>query len=325
MSQTSPPEELYGSSFYDTHRAGAAQAAAAVVPVLVGLFGPRSVVDIGCGEGSWLSAFRAHGIEDVMGVEGPWAANQCRALFGDRFIERDLTQSLALPRTFDLALCLEVVEHLPADAAEKLAVDLTRLAPIVVFSAAIPFQGGDGHVSERWADHWSALFEAQGFELGVDLRWRFWTDERIPFWYRQNMLCYVDRRQTELLHRLKADESLRPDRVRNVVHPELYLRYCRDLEHFKDQSQQLKTWLDRANNEIANVRSELAALRAELHGARCDLGDARWNLERAREEISEIKSSRSWRLIQRVMPVVHAVRRVMAFLGLQGGVGRTDR
>jgi hypothetical protein len=61
-------------------------------------------------------------------------------------------------RTFDLAICLEVAEHLPPEAAEGFIDSLTRLAPVVLFSAAITFQVGNQHLNGQWPDYWATLF-----------------------------------------------------------------------------------------------------------------------------------------------------------------------
>ena len=98
---------------------------------------------------------------------------------------------------------------------------MTRLAPIVVFSAAIPFQGGDGHINEQWPSFWSDLFAARGYSCLADLRHRVWTNPSIEIWYRQNLLCFV---AADLRRRLPWAKGMAPDETIDVVHPELYLR-----------------------------------------------------------------------------------------------------
>jgi hypothetical protein len=93
--------------------------------------------------------------------------------------------------TFDIALSLEVAEHLPDQRAQRFVHDLCRLAPIVIFSAAIPGQGGTGHVNEQWPDYWYHLFEAEGFVVDSGFRYTIWDDDRIENWYRQNILICI--------------------------------------------------------------------------------------------------------------------------------------
>ena len=155
MGTSSSSALLYNSEFFDRHRDGSRRSAVIAVPLLIDLFEPRSVLDVGCATGVWLSVFQEHGVEDILGIDGPWIEQRQREIPDVFFREYDLTKPVALERTFDLALCLEVAEHLPAEAGPGLVQSLTALAPVVVFSAAIPGQGAkaismrDGQVFGR--------------------------------------------------------------------------------------------------------------------------------------------------------------------------------
>jgi SAM-dependent methyltransferase len=198
--------------------------------LLIDLFEPRSVLDVGCGTGVWLSVFQEHGVEDILGIDGPWIEQRQREIPDVFFHECDLTQPVALERTFDLALCLEVAEHLPADAAPGLVQSLTALAPVVVFSAAIPGQGGEGHINERWPSFWSRYFAAHGYVSFTGLRHRLWSADAVEFWYRQNMLCFVAKARPDLVDRASRENEGSATRPLDVVHPQLYLRVSRELE-----------------------------------------------------------------------------------------------
>lgn len=176
---------MYDPAFYDMIRPGCVASAETVVPYLIDLVGqPSTVIDVGCGEGIWAAEFARHGAE-VTGVDGPWHTAHP---LGDRFIPRDLTRPLDLPGRFDLAVTLEVAEHLPPAAAAGFVADLTRLADIVIFSAAIPGQGGVGHINEQWPGYWADLFAEHGYHVTGDIRAGLWEDDRVENWYRQNLL-----------------------------------------------------------------------------------------------------------------------------------------
>ena len=64
-------------------------------------------------------------------------------------------------RRFDLALCLDVTEHLPRECADPLVTLLTSLAPVVAFSAAIPVQDSYNHVNCQWPAYWFRLGELE--------------------------------------------------------------------------------------------------------------------------------------------------------------------
>jgi SAM-dependent methyltransferase len=271
---------LYDAEFFDRCRDGSRRSAAIVVPLLVELFEPRSVVDVGCGTGVWLSIFCEHGVSDILGIDGSWVA-QCQREIPDTFFrEYDLTQPIALERAFDLALCLEVAEHLPAEAAPGLVESLTALAPVIVFSAAIPGQGGEGHVNERWPSFWSRYFAPHGYVCFTGLRQRLWPADTVEFWYRQNILCFIKEIRRDLIDRaLRGSESPAAEPL-DVVHPQLYLRVSRDLE-WRSRN------VDRLEQEIQKSRAELRAIKNELRA---------------------IKNSRVWRVYQSMLPAILAAR-----------------
>lgn len=175
--------DVYSAGFYDSIRPGIVSSAARVVPAVADLVRPATMIDVGCGEGWWARAFADLGVR-VTAVDGPHV--DARAAIP--ITRLDLaTERLDLGR-FDLAVCLEVAEHLPPDRAETLIDDLIACAPVVLFSAAIPGQGGAGHVNERHLPYWAGLFEARGHVVSGALRWRFWDDRAVEHWYAQNMI-----------------------------------------------------------------------------------------------------------------------------------------
>jgi SAM-dependent methyltransferase len=289
LGTSSSSAALYSAEFFQSLREGSRRSAAIVVPVLIDLFQPKSVVDVGCGTGVWLAAFREHGVADVLGIDGPWTEGAPRELPDSFFREHDLSQPLKMDRAFDLAVCLEVAEHLPPETAQPLVEGLTHLAPIVFFSAAIPFQGGDGHINERWQSFWSDLFAGHGFRCPIDLRSRFWANDAVEFWYRQNMACYIAEGRLDLLRRLSSELGLAPSAPLDVVHPDLYFRVVRESDRRRQRADKL---------EVKSQR-----MRAELN--------------QARGELARIKSSMAWRCYQAVRPAVLAGRRVGSLLRMR--------
>ena len=180
---------LYDARFFAAQREGARRSAERIVPLVLELTGALSVVDVGCGPGTWLSVFRAHGVEDVLGIDGAYVSNL--EIPDDRFQAHDLSTPLSLERTFDLAVSLEVAEHLEPAAGAALVRSLVQLAPVVLFSAAVPGQLGEGHVNERWQGDWAADFAAHGFRPHDVVRPAVWDDPTVEWWYAQNTLVYA--------------------------------------------------------------------------------------------------------------------------------------
>jgi SAM-dependent methyltransferase len=165
------------------------------VPVLVAQLQPRSVVDIGCANGLWLEAFSRCGVAVVRGVDGPWVPADKLRIPAAAFTRLDLG-TCALPYAFvnagrfDLLICFELLEHLPAGRADALVDAMCAMSDALLVSAAVPHQGGTGHINERWPDHWRERFAARGYVACDFVRLAHWNDERIAPWYRQNIVGY---------------------------------------------------------------------------------------------------------------------------------------
>jgi SAM-dependent methyltransferase len=181
----------YDDAFYDETAAWSSSSAAVVVPMLVELVRPASVVDVGCGRGQWLAAFRQAGVDDVLGLDGPYVPRAALAVDPASFRAVDLEHPPELGRSFDLAVSVEVAEHLDPATAASFVGYLCSLAPVVCFSAAIPGQGGVHHVNEQWPAYWAGLFADRGFEALDVLRPVLWDRPEVAFFYAQNLVLYA--------------------------------------------------------------------------------------------------------------------------------------
>jgi hypothetical protein len=210
----------YDEAFFSGHGPASLNSASAVLPIVGEIVSVKSVCDVGCGVGTWLRVWRDLGVEDIYGVDGNYVKQSQLLIDPACFHPQDLSQRLSCDRQFDLAMSMEVAEHLPPDRALSFVEDLTRLAPVVLFSAAIPMQGGTSHINEQWQDFWAELFNRHDFEVFDILRPRIWSDRRIARWYRQNMFLYCRRDSVGRFPKLAAASSTFP---LSVVHPEQFL------------------------------------------------------------------------------------------------------
>ena len=181
----------YDETFFAVMRSGARRSAHAVLPRLLELAPARSLVDVGCGWGTWMRAALDHGVTDVAGLDGQWIDPADLEVPADAFRHADLAAPPELDRRYDVAISLEVAEHLPEAAAERFVAALVRAAPVVAFSAATPGQGGYGHVNEQWPAYWAERFARHGYEPVDALRPLLWDDERVEWWYAQNLVLYA--------------------------------------------------------------------------------------------------------------------------------------
>jgi len=181
--------KYYNPKFY-RELASAQESAREILPLVLNAVKPASVIDIGCGTGNWLVMAQELGVHDVLGIDGPWVKAQL-AIPPDKFVEHDLSAPLKLDRRFDLALSLEVAEHLPASAAQIFVQSLCDAADVVLFSAAIPGQGGRRHVNEQWPAYWAELFADFQYECYDFLRPKIWNNPRVTWHYAQNSLIFA--------------------------------------------------------------------------------------------------------------------------------------
>ncbi len=186
------PVTVYDAAFSAATRGASSRSANAIVPFLIDAIEPTSVVDVGCGIGTWLATFKRHGVATVVGFDGPCVRPDELLISLDEFIATDLCKPLPIVRRFDLATSFEVAEHLPEAVAAQFVSSLTKLAPVVAFSAAIPFQGGTGHVNEQWPSYWAAVFAELGYVALDVVRPLVWCNPDVEYSYAQNMLLFVD-------------------------------------------------------------------------------------------------------------------------------------
>lgn len=222
-STNSMETQLYTKNFYVAIQEGSRQSAQVVVPLVMDLVQPKSLVDLGCGAGNWLAAFSEFGVQDYLGIDGDYVDLETLKIPQDKFLAHDLKHPLKLDKKYDLAMSVEVAEHLPSELAETFVQSLTQLSSLIMFSAAIPNQGGTGHFNEQWLEYWVEIFQKQGY-IPVDcLRDKIWGNVLVEPWYSQNLIFFVQANCLHLYPRLAAELPNTNKSVLSRVHPRIYL------------------------------------------------------------------------------------------------------
>lgn len=199
----------YSTEFFDYTERESRASAEQILPIVQKILNIRSVLDVGCARGVWLSVWARLSVVDVCGIDGSYIDAASLHFPSEHFIAHDLSQPFSLPRTFDLVTSLEVAEHLPRAASSAFVKSLTKHSDFVLFSAAVPGQGGEHHINERPLCFWRSLFENQGY-MPVDfLRPIIQSNLEIAPWYRNNTILYA--RKTSLAN---APTGLRACMVR---------------------------------------------------------------------------------------------------------------
>ncbi|HVX07924.1 class I SAM-dependent methyltransferase [Humibacter sp.] len=201
---------------------------------------PASVVDFGCGLGVWLAEWAAHGCA-IQGIDGDYVDRSALRIPERAFRAADLAQPVELERCYDLVMSLEVAEHLPAECADIFVESLTRHGDAILFSAAIPGQGGEHHVNCRWPSWWAAKFRAHGYDVFDVVRPRIWGNEDIAWWYRQNVLLYARGDAAERLAALPVVAA-----PMDVVHPRWWL----DASLPRSLADESRAWIGAARQAV---------------------------------------------------------------------------
>lgn len=183
----------YGIDFFMEIRYGSVQSAEAILGCVFKYLPHGSVVDFGCGTGTWLWMAKAFGTKKVLGVDGIWVPRNLLMIDGREFLPADLETDVSVPGKFDLAISVECAEHLSPKAADGFVTSLCNASNIVLFSAAHPGQGGDHHVNEQPMTYWEEKFQQHDF-LPVQIRQLLpQNDSRILWWYRDNIILFTKR------------------------------------------------------------------------------------------------------------------------------------
>lgn len=181
----------YDALFYQYQREGSGRSARLLLPELTGSLAVRSVLDVGCGAGAWLAAHRALGVAETIGVDGDYVDRSLLLIDEASFVPQDITRPFDLGRQFDLVECLEVAEHVPTAASACLVDNIARHGKQVLFSAAVPGQGGEDHINEQPLEYWRDLFVERGYRLFDFVRARVRDNAAIEPWYRFNSLFFA--------------------------------------------------------------------------------------------------------------------------------------
>jgi SAM-dependent methyltransferase len=198
-----------------------------MLPFVQEILNPRSVLDVGCGSGEWLGAWRELGVGDLLGVDGTHVDSSFLAIPTREFRAVDLAEGeFYLGREFDLVSSLEVGEHLRPECGADFVASLVKHGDVVLFSAAVPGQGGVEHVNEQWPSYWVGQFATHGYHLLDVIRPQVWNDDRIAYYYRQNALLFASFDRCQYL--FERCREMVTFEGQSLVHPHLYFTYRRE-------------------------------------------------------------------------------------------------
>ena len=220
-----------------------------ILPIVAKQVRPRNVIDVGCGIGGWLAVWQKIFGSEIYGIDGDYVDRSQLLIDAENFHPANLEERITLQRRFDLAMTLEVAEHLTPARADSFVEDLTRLSDVILFSAAIPAQGGTNHVNEQWQSYWAQKFLRLGYVAVDCIRPQIWENTHLPPWRCQNTFIYI--KSSELYRYPELQEFYLKHRdviVYDIVHPRLWIK---TLVEFQNAYNQLRTAYINLQNQLA--------------------------------------------------------------------------
>lgn len=214
----------YDKKFYNDQFSGSYESAKKILPLLFQYYKPNSIIDLGCGVGTWLKAANTEfGVKDILGVDGDYVNRQDLMIDADNFKSYDLTKKYTANKKYDMAISVEVGEHLPENSADNLVDSLTTASDVILFSAALVNQSGTYHINEQYPEYWAAKFIARGYTTIDYIRKHIWNDDSIDWWYRQNLLLFVKNETLETLHPALKQLAMKTDaQFLTRIHPKYF-------------------------------------------------------------------------------------------------------
>jgi hypothetical protein len=239
----------YDEKFMGYAATSSRYAASRIIPLLLGSLRVESVADIGCAGGAWLNVWQDAGICQIKGVDGEYVRMEDLEIAPELFSPADLSRPLELGRRFDLVQSLEVAEHIHESFADQFVLNLVKHAEkYILFSAAVPGQGGEYHVNEQPYDFWRDRLAGHGFDAYDFVRTTIASDPRISFWYRYNCILYVRREHQAALPK-EVQESRVPD---GEAIPDLSSRL------FRLRKSLVKTLSPATRDRLARLKARIA-------------------------------------------------------------------
>jgi cyclopropane fatty-acyl-phospholipid synthase-like methyltransferase len=238
----------YNNSFFDELTNNSYTSGKKILSILSNLVKFESMIDIGAGLGPWTKAFiELKNKHNCIAIDGDYVQKNKLLIPEENFISIDVSKPFDLKKKFDLAISMEVGEHLPHASSKDFIESITKHADVVLFSAAIPGQQGTYHINEQYPEYWAAIFNSLGYTTVDLIRDIIWDDTTIDRWYRQNTLLFI--KDTELykyptLALKKEKEKL------TKIHPEAF-------EYFSKRSSSLQTWKGFINNKLYLLKKTL--------------------------------------------------------------------
>ena len=214
--------KLYTSKFYSDRNLITLRSAEVILDLLFSKIKINSIIDFGCATGIWLVECKKKGAKNCLGIDGDWVDKELLELNDKEFTVHNLNAMKYVTNSkYDLAICIEVAEHLTKEMGDFLLESLTESSDVILFSAAVKGQGGTGHINEQPQYYWAEKFALRGYVCIDLIRPEIWGDDKVNVIYKQNMLLYIRKSSKQEL--VFDDNIIFKEYDLNRIHPKLFL------------------------------------------------------------------------------------------------------
>lgn len=246
--------DTYSSVFYQNQVKASQVSARLLLGHLWSIYQATSIIDFGCGLGAWLTEAEKLGATKAVGLDGAWVDRDKLLSATIDFRESNFDEPQIVDYNFDLAISLEVAEHLDESKSMTFVESITHASDVVLFGAAIPLQGGTNHVNEQPQSYWIEKFQSLGYTCFDVVRPFVWDDIEIEPWYKQNIFVFVNQNRNDLCD---VFEKIETKGITDIVHPDMYARPKlseKDVNFLRDTAISLEYY----NAELAHGLMDIA-------------------------------------------------------------------
>ena len=213
--------------------------------------GVRRVLDAGCAMGLLVEALVARGI-DAHGVDiSEYAIAQAAPAVAGRCLVRSLNSADAFDGRYDLIVCIEVLEHMPADEARAALAGICAHTSDVLFSSSPTDFGETTHVNVQPPEAWAEAFAREGFLRDLDYDASFITPWAVRFRRRSEPLPRIVREYERVAARLAIE--------RNELRQQV-VGFDRQVQIEAADAPKLRAELARVNEKLLAEQQRVAAL-----------------------------------------------------------------
>lgn len=157
----------------------------------------------------------------IKGLDGSWVKEDTVSFPYKFFESKDLSKKVDLKGKWDMAISLEVAEHIKEENSDVFVDNLCNASDIILFSAAVPLTGGTDHVNEQYASYWISKFAQHNYKPIDCVRGKYWNNTKVLPCYKQNIILFCDENRYEELCQ-KLNWKLEEYHIWDIVCPEYF-------------------------------------------------------------------------------------------------------